>query len=547
VRNNLNQIYWRIKANNAILEEPATGQHSWIKKAFYDKSIKEVIGKAIGDCVAGQNEFSGKEDGGVITFKVDPTKQKYSKANWNAVVLYNLVEYVKRSVRYEGCQQNKTMYAIPNGFEKYKKVTFEQIRQDLTDYYTKLYQNNGLANEISELQDSIQSAINDITRYDQALQLELTLTKVMNVAYQYDCLDNRLWRIKALRELSARAKEWLDYGEKIILIAEGHLKKLEEFAEASLKKLEESSEEERAEKEKRTWSHLITECNRDTQNLHDLRQCYLDERKLSFNELVNTQQVLGRKDEELYRNNSISDDMITNMADELSKIIYTLNGFYNSREFSCVTIDYRYAKYCSKMDTCVEFTLEPLNIKSIPQPEDRRAEDLKQARTLHLAPELEEIRDDKYDSYLSFKQKIKSPFSAKPDYIQESKLMFCIDSFWHNSDYSLELEEIKTTIPVKPVIKGSNTEKLFEYNIDKNGPKYGILDNSTKNEVTYVARNIYQDIKFKVEDPILGDIVAMIKGLIDELQWEKEERERKAEKAGKIKRDSLELAEIPVK
>ena len=69
VRNNLNQIYWRIIANNTVLETPGKGQNSWIKKSIYDTSIKKVIGKAIGDCVTSENEFQGKEYGGVVTFE----------------------------------------------------------------------------------------------------------------------------------------------------------------------------------------------------------------------------------------------------------------------------------------------------------------------------------------------------------------------------------------------------------------------------------------------------------------------------------------------
>ena len=526
-RNNLNQIYWRIKANNAILEEPDKGQHSWIKKAFYEKSIKKVIGKAVGDCVTGQNEFSDKGDGGVITFKVSPINQKYSRANWNAVVLYNLVEYVKRSVRYKSCKQNNTMYAIPNGFEKYENVTFKQIEADLIDFYTKLYRGHGFDNKISELEDNIKLAINDITSYDNALQLSSTLTKIMDTAYQYNYLDTRLWRIKTLRDLSKRVQAWLDYGEKIISTAEEHVRKIQEFATATLGKIKELDAKEDMQWQNGQWQLMIDHCNEYSSGLKNLRRRYVQENQQQLNELIE-EQALKQKDEDLYNKNLISDEMVTDMANQLSNVIINLKDRYKEYVFSAINEDYQKMQRWFESETYVEFTLELLNLESIPHPDNRTAQSLMQARTLHLAPELEEIKDGygKYGSYLSFTQKIKSPFSAKSDYVQESKLMFCIN----DTDNLLQLDKIKTTIPVKLIGKKGNAEKLFEYDMDNmdGRPKYGILDTKIKNEFTYCARGIYQAIKFKAEDPILGNIVAMTEDLISELPWKEWARERKA-------------------
>ena len=115
-RNALNQIYWRIKANNIIYYKPEKGKNAWIKNAHYRNSIIKVIGKAIGDCVTGDNEFKDKQLSDIITFTADPLR--YEQKHWNAVVLYNLVEYTKRSVRYNCCLRDNTLYAEPKELAK---------------------------------------------------------------------------------------------------------------------------------------------------------------------------------------------------------------------------------------------------------------------------------------------------------------------------------------------------------------------------------------------------------------------------------------------
>jgi len=74
-RSQLNQIWWRIKANNIIQNPKVETRHAWIKNGYYWDSIVKVIGKAIGDCVTGENEFEEQEFRDVITFdKTNPEK-----------------------------------------------------------------------------------------------------------------------------------------------------------------------------------------------------------------------------------------------------------------------------------------------------------------------------------------------------------------------------------------------------------------------------------------------------------------------------------------
>ena len=67
---------------------------NWIKEDTYKDSIYNVISNAIADCVLGRNEFAkDKVKDGVVTFD-NKNYESYTAENWNAVVLYNLVQYV---------------------------------------------------------------------------------------------------------------------------------------------------------------------------------------------------------------------------------------------------------------------------------------------------------------------------------------------------------------------------------------------------------------------------------------------------------------------
>ena len=99
VLNVCNQIDWRIFANNKIVDAK---EGSWITEEKYSESIRNVIGKAIADCITEQNEFVAKKAGDIITFDVDPRKQTYTAGNWNAVVLWNLIHVYNREYKAKG-------------------------------------------------------------------------------------------------------------------------------------------------------------------------------------------------------------------------------------------------------------------------------------------------------------------------------------------------------------------------------------------------------------------------------------------------------------
>lgn len=110
-RNVLFQADWRSIAYSEISHEkylttksynPQEIKNKWIIDKKYKKSIIEVIGKAIGDCLTNMNEFAPENicKGGIITFK-DTDPSSYLKKNWNAVILYNYVYFIVNKLKRE--------------------------------------------------------------------------------------------------------------------------------------------------------------------------------------------------------------------------------------------------------------------------------------------------------------------------------------------------------------------------------------------------------------------------------------------------------------
>ena len=154
ILNKQNQIYWRFYANNTMLK--AEGQSEWIKNKKYRDSIINVIGKAIGDCMAEENEFKhwNREELGdkVILFE-DKKKYKsflhYTISNWNAVFLYNAVNLAINNEKYwadhvfntenlmKECYNRISTYFFNElGISEYDKQTEKKLKQE-QDQLTK--------------------------------------------------------------------------------------------------------------------------------------------------------------------------------------------------------------------------------------------------------------------------------------------------------------------------------------------------------------------------------------------------------------------------
>ena len=93
----------------------------WILDKKYKDSRTKVIGKAIGDCVAGEGAFANKTPEGIITFE-DTDPKTYKQRNWNAVILYN---YIHEAINGEAFK--KFFTGDKNAVESAKKDYAEQL------------------------------------------------------------------------------------------------------------------------------------------------------------------------------------------------------------------------------------------------------------------------------------------------------------------------------------------------------------------------------------------------------------------------------------
>ena len=179
-RNELNQIKWLSHCSEfecAILSGMYGDKHKWITAGDYSESRRKVIGEAIGDCVAGKNEFAWKNAEDIITFDENTQPESYSKENWNAVILYN---YVHEAINGVNLPVKDNQYVddisdVKKLLNKERKL--EAIKNYYEDYYVQLGQDS---DQISQI---LQEAVQDIQQYVDALHLNEVL---------YDFRSNKL-------------------------------------------------------------------------------------------------------------------------------------------------------------------------------------------------------------------------------------------------------------------------------------------------------------------------------------------------------------------
>ena len=137
-------------------------------------SVLEVIPRAIADCVVRQNEFTGAVYR-VVTFNASPNKCIYSRANWNAVIIYNYLKFC----RYQDKLQGYNM----NGLDK-KNISVKNVGQYVLSRYMLKY-------NLSEKDiETYQSSISDIEEYDRALGLSVIIKKLPSVCDIIGCKHN---------------------------------------------------------------------------------------------------------------------------------------------------------------------------------------------------------------------------------------------------------------------------------------------------------------------------------------------------------------------
>ena len=123
----------------------------WIKAGTYKNSIYNVISTAIADCYYEKNEFANdKVQDGVVTFENKEYKD-YKAEHWNAVVLYNLVNFICCEISADDIEA----------------LDFEKV---MDDFYNEYINNERLINIYGkEYAEKIQDAFCDIQEYDKNL------------------------------------------------------------------------------------------------------------------------------------------------------------------------------------------------------------------------------------------------------------------------------------------------------------------------------------------------------------------------------------------
>lgn len=145
-----NQLGWRVIANNTIT---AAECGNWITDELYSESIRNVIGKAIADCITEKNEFANKGAEDVITFDVDPTRHEYSQKNYNALVLWNLIHVYNSQLKAnEECDTNKAL---------------AEVKRRIKDKY----------NTVADIDQALDKAVGYINQYATALDLKQHFTQ----------------------------------------------------------------------------------------------------------------------------------------------------------------------------------------------------------------------------------------------------------------------------------------------------------------------------------------------------------------------------------
>ena len=174
-RSELNQIVWNCDCSfkEYCTKSEKMSNRQWILDDKYKDSRTKVIGKAIGDCVAGEGAFANKTSEEIITFK-DTDPKTYKQRNWNAVILYNYIHE-----------------AINN-----KKIDDTSLGNYLT---ATLNVKNVLKNKLEKLKEHYEAecgekcikrlvkAVEHIQKYVLALGLYTNLRGFRVSKWKYDC------------------------------------------------------------------------------------------------------------------------------------------------------------------------------------------------------------------------------------------------------------------------------------------------------------------------------------------------------------------------
>lgn len=178
-RNQINQMYWRIKARTMRNDSALPEEHKWIKQPEYIDSMEKVIGEAIADRITNEREFKGKGADEVITFDEQTKPETYDQPEWNAVVLWNFIHQAY-------------CYCIKTGvdsikFENQINSIITNLKVKILEKYSTYFKEKKLEDKLKELKRKITYAISILKQYLNALEEMPTFVyQMFNIALHYD-------------------------------------------------------------------------------------------------------------------------------------------------------------------------------------------------------------------------------------------------------------------------------------------------------------------------------------------------------------------------
>ena len=193
-RSELNQIVWSRACSEREfnIEYNNDEERKWILDDKHKDSRTKVIGKAIGDCVAGEGAFAKKTSEEIITFK-DTDPKTYKQRNWNAVILYN---YVHEMINGEGFDElfnsdknNRDKDSVEDAEEDYDAQSFDvksvlkNKLEEIKKYYRKYCGEKCIKRLVK--------AVEHIQKYVETLPLNEYLYKFRANKQEYDEIEQK--------------------------------------------------------------------------------------------------------------------------------------------------------------------------------------------------------------------------------------------------------------------------------------------------------------------------------------------------------------------
>jgi len=174
-RSELNQIAWSrtCSFSEYWTKSEEIQNKQWILGDKYKDSRTKVIGKAIGDCVAGEGAFANKTSEEIITFK-DTDLKTYKQRHWNAVILYNYIHEMINNKKINDIDVNEY---IDETF--YVRDVLKNKLEKLKEHYEQYCDKKCIKRLVK--------AVEHIQKYVEALGLYECLYDFRTSKWKYDC------------------------------------------------------------------------------------------------------------------------------------------------------------------------------------------------------------------------------------------------------------------------------------------------------------------------------------------------------------------------